>query len=338
MNLSSRSAAHEDFASFFDACYHDAQLDQSLRHAVEHEWHLLLDSQAAISLVVEDLSRPQHKRLVGCAQLAFVTRRFIKMVRAIQEPWVNARLDRLLPDGSSPLLAPDQIARANAASGLSALFTRWHRADRLLGPEEMLETNLFMLDSFQSYCRGYRFREMLIEATGEAARDQGLRAGFRQVCDYAEYYREHPPLPPPARRPFLMGVAREEALTTDGCVMSYYFVHRSPRFRLTASQQALLGLSLRQPNLSDVALAAELGVPVHRVKNLLRAVYRQISEVHFDLLPEMGEGSRGLEKKQRLLLYLRDHPEELRPYQLAQKLGSGVARPELKEAAEVKKG
>jgi len=314
IELFSRPAAHHDFMPFFSACYRDASVDWKLREIVEREWHLLLDSPATLSLVVEDRQRPADSRLIGCAQLAFVTRGFIRLMRDAPEPWVNARVAHPLPSGASPLLAPYQIAHANATTGLSALFTRWHRADSLLTVEELLETGLFLHDAFQAYSRGYQFRELLIEATGGPARDQALRAGFALRCDYEAYYREVTPLPPFTLRPHLMGVTREEALLKEGCLMSYYFVYRKPRLNLTISQQELLQLCLRKPDLSEGGLAEELGVPLHRVKNLLKAAYQRTACGSADLLPEVGEHGRGQEKKRRLLLYLREHPEELRPY------------------------
>ena len=314
MNLSSRPAEHKDFTPFFGACYSDACDNQWLRQAVEHEWRVLLDSPATLSMVVEDTARPLSSRLVGCAQLAFVTPSFVRLTRQVQEPWINARLVRPLPDISSPLLTEAQIARANAAGGLYALFTRWHRADRLLGPAEMLEASAFMHTAFQAYVLGYRYREILIEATGETARDKGLRAGFRLRCDYADYYRDRPPVPPPAVRPFLMGITGAEAVTEEGYVMGHYFAYRPPRLGLTTGEQAMLERCLRQAGLSEAALAREMDVPVHRVKNALRAAYARVSAAS-DLFPELGESAgRGIEKKRQLLQYLRDHPEELRPY------------------------
>ena len=69
VSLSSRPAAREDFAPFFDVCNHDARADQGLRHAVDHESHLLLDSQAAISLIMEDQSNVSASSL---AELLYV--------------------------------------------------------------------------------------------------------------------------------------------------------------------------------------------------------------------------------------------------------------------------
>lgn len=315
MNLSSRLAAPEDFAPFFNACYHDACHDQGLRQGIEHEWRFLMKSPATLTLVVEDPARLPDRRLVGCAQLVFLTPTFVRLARKAPIPWINSQVCRPLPDGSSALLSPAQIARANASTGLYALFTRWHRADWLLSPAEMLETNLFMHAAFQAYARGYRFRDILIEATGDLARDKGVRAGFYLRCDYADYYESHPPLPPPSWHPFLLGITRAEAVAAEGSAMSHYFVHRPPRLRLTPGQQEVLGLWLRHPDFSEGALADALGVPVFRIKNLLRAAYGRISVVAPDLLPEMGDGKRGQEKRRRLLQFLHEHPEELRPYQ-----------------------
>lgn len=155
----------------------------------------------------------------------------------------------------------------------------------------MLETGLFMHTAFQADARGYRFREIWAEATGAPARGLALRAGFRLRCDSASDYLSHPPLPPPRQRPFLMGVTHAEAVAVDGCQMGRHFVYRPPRLNLTPCQQELLARYLRQPDLSDAAMATEINMSIYRVKNLLRAAYRHISDLSLGLLPEFGMAS-----------------------------------------------
>lgn len=69
---------------------------------------------------------------------------------------------------------------------------------------------------------------------------------------------------------------------------------------------------------TDQELSHELGISPETVKKAWRRIYERVVVCVPDLIPldsaaENGTSERGKEKKQRLLRYLRDHPEELRP-------------------------
>ena len=97
--------------------------------------------------------------------------------------------------------------------------------------------------------------------------------------------------------------------------MSHYFIHNRPRFGFGARQQEMLRLSCLRSDFSDEMLAETLTMSVSAVKNWWQAVYRRVSAAHPDLLPPTDAvKARGPEKRRCLLQYLREHPEELRPY------------------------
>jgi len=60
-----------------------------------------------------------------------------------------------------------------------------------------------------------------------------------------------------------------------------------------------------------------LGISLSAVKKTWRSIYDRVTANSAGLIPgQMSEEltmERGEEKKQRLLAYLREHPEELRP-------------------------
>jgi len=319
VELAFRTATLEDFAPFYDACFSNDRDNAPLRGMVGHEWRVLLENPATLSFVVEDGTRPPERRLIGCGQLAFVTDRFVQWARSAPAPRVNVQATHPLPDGTWPLLTLPEVARGNGGGGLNGLFTRWARANALLRPEEQRLLGRFMHDAGLTLTRGYQFQELLIEAIGEAARDSALHAGFLERCAMPE----PPECVPPAKRPFLMGLTREEAHRREGSVMSHYFIYTPPRFGFTARQQDMLRLSLLRPDFSDGALAEALGVSIGAVKNWWRLVYERVSQADSDLLP-LGDAdrARGPEKRRRLLQYLRDHPEELRPYKPRRKEGA----------------
>ena len=302
MQLSARKAVREDFAAFYEACFYADRDNRPLRRWVAWEWEVLVKSGAALSLVVEEQPEREgaEKQLVACAQMAFVTDRFAAWARtASGEGGYNRQAICALPDGSWPLLSPQQIGRANAGDGLTGLFTRWHRADARLPQRELQTVGRFLHDAFQTQTRGYQFKEFFLEAQAKDACDQALRAGFVERS-------RRPPL-------FLLGLTREEAFASEGCLMNHYFVHYRPRFGFAPPEQAMLALC-RLCNAPDPVLAERLGVSLDKVKNRWRSVYRRIAAVDPDLLPPAEDRVRGPEKRRTLLRYLDSHPEELRPY------------------------
>ena len=92
-------------------------------------------------------------------------------------------------------------------------------------------------------------------------------------------------------------------------------MHEAPRFGFRPSEQRLLLTALRGG--TDDELSNELGISLSGVKKSWLSIYDRVSGhlAGFSSNRDAMEGTteRGKEKKQRLLNYLREHPEELRP-------------------------
>ena len=88
----------------------------------------------------------------------------------------------------------------------------------------------------------------------------------------------------------------------------------APRFNFRPSEQRLLLTALRGG--TDEELSDELGVSLSAIKKTWALIYERAS-AHLRGFSSNhvtdGASERGKEKKRRLLNYLRDHPEELRP-------------------------
>jgi len=312
VELRFREAAQADYRPFYDSCFLQHRANTAVQETVKHEWRVLLENEATVSMVVEDQERPEGRRIVGCGQIVFVTDQFVAWMKSFPLPNLNIQVSHPMPGGSCPLLTLPQVALANAGVGLNGVFTRWGRADGLLTEEESRGVGRYMHDSFMAVIRGYQFKELLIQAYTRPAHEQGLRAGFldRSCADDCRARGEQCDA-----HSFLMGLTREEARAQEGCVMSHYFVHNRPRFGFGARQQEMLRLSCLRSDLSDEMLAETLAMSVSAVKNWWQAVYRRVSATHPDLLPPTDAvKARGPEKRRCLLQYLREHPEELRPY------------------------
>jgi hypothetical protein len=113
-----------------------------------------------------------------------------------------------------------------------------------------------------------------------------------------------------------VGMTRDLVITRAGSWVGLLFVFTPPRLGLSPSQQRLLYSAFSGG--TDEELSDMLGISLFAVKKSWRAIYDQVAECLPELIPDRSEingltPSRGKQKKQRLLAYLREHPEELRP-------------------------
>jgi hypothetical protein len=85
---------------------------------------------------------------------------------------------------------------------------------------------------------------------------------------------------------------------------------------LQDADQQLLTTALT--GLTDEELARSLKLPLPAVKKRWRSLFERAS-AHPSLFPDMcdglEDGGRGRQKRQFVLAYVREHPEELRPFQ-----------------------
>ena len=120
------------------------------------------------------------------------------------------------------------------------------------------------------------------------------------------------------RQPHMLEATREKAAEQPGSWASLFFAYQKPVIGFTRSEQRLLSVALRGG--TDQELSDQLGISLSAVKKMWAAIYFRVqSHKPFDLRLELDEridGDRGKEKRRKLLAYLREHPEELKPYSL----------------------
>jgi hypothetical protein len=90
--------------------------------------------------------------------------------------------------------------------------------------------------------------------------------------------------------------------------------HVPPQFAFTRGEQELLELALEGAD--DVSIAKSSFVTLPAIKRRWSAIFERVGSIRPDLCPLDGEGTRGIQKRQRILTYVRSHPEELRPFDL----------------------
>ena len=174
-----------------------------------------------------------------------------------------------------------------------------------------------MIAAFIDVHRGFLLKELTAHAMTLENLEGAIRSGglFFSPVDARYVESSDRPLHEVFAAPHLIGLTRELAMTRVGTWIGSLFVYRSPQFGFRPSEQRLL-LSALQGG-TDEDLAAVLGVSLSAVKKTWRSIYDRVTHhspgLIPDQVPEELTSERGKEKKQRLLAYVRDHPEELRP-------------------------
>jgi hypothetical protein len=313
MNLRYRSFEPRDTAACLRLLEPYREYSPQVRAALPTFWKRLHDEQAMIGVVVEDCEPERTPAIVGFGADVAVTNEYMAVARAGCEPGLADRLIRHeLHDKGSPILRRSAIGQANAGGGLNVIVV--HAATPTSLPAESIRAIRFnMPQGFIWAHRGYRLKEVLREVwNDEREWDQ---AWGRLRSDFSDFYRKKG-LSIPRERPYLYGITPEEALANAASVGATLFLYSPPRCQFSKRAQELLARAMEGE--TDVALARALHVSLSAVKMRWRAIYERVEAVAPDLLPtaasHVAESSRGIEKRRRIIEYVRSHPEELRPF------------------------
>jgi hypothetical protein len=93
--------------------------------------------------------------------------------------------------------------------------------------------------------------------------------------------------------------------------------HVPPQFAFRRGEQELLELAMEGED--DVSIAKSLFVTLPAIKHRWSNIFERVASIRPDLCPLDGDGTRGIQKRQRILTYVRSHPEELRPFDCGQR-------------------
>jgi DNA-binding CsgD family transcriptional regulator len=282
-------------------------LAPAVRAALPAVWTRLLGHPGFNADVIEDLGRPAGQRIVGLGVAIALDERWTRRLRDDPPPHAAAALYAELLDGRFQPPADKDLARLNARGEVNFLVLHYEQLLTDLADPDTLQVLGVAMSLFRFAHAGYRLQALYQEGTAEQAAYL-LSMGFRPRTA-----RQQPGLPE------LFGLHRLEAcLLLPGTPVRDAFQFTPPRFGFSLSERRLLRLAVT--DLTDEAIGDELGISGHGVKKLWRQIHQRAQDAVPGLfgsavLPPAGEGGgRGPEKRRVLLQYLRQHPEELRPY------------------------
>ena len=227
-------------------------------------------------------------------------------------PGLSRRIYEALYRGTLTPMSDREIGLANARGELVLLNLQFSMRRSDLDEAYVHGVLNMANDTFRSAHAGFHLRAMYFEG-GVLDAPYVTSAGF-----LPRPYAQHSVIAalPLQRQPMLYGLTREQAHgSLPGTSVRAIFDHHAPRFGLSASQRRLLLHALFDE--PDAVLAERLGISPHGLKKLWRGIYERISDVAPDFFGDLvgdEDGKRGPEKRRQVLAYVRQRPEELRPW------------------------
>jgi len=282
--------------------------------ALPATWLSLLGREAFRPSVYEDFS-DSPARLLGVGCSAIISDDFLREAKTPPFFWIGAELTRRISSGRSPLLTDKQVREANSDGGINVAV--WEGAVSLRDIQRVEVADAYM-STFMEHHRGFQLKELIAQGSTDEVLACAHRGGYLFVSSSNGRYTDTMDKPPHEliHEPHITGLSRELAPTRRGTWASTLFAYEAPRFGFSPCEQRLLLAALLGG--TDEDLTDQLGISLSAIKKAWYSVYERVSANDPKLLPltifnEDGHTERGKTKKQRLLAYLHDHPEELRP-------------------------
>jgi len=290
-------------------------LDAGLRQALPALWERLVESPAMVTGVNEDMALPAGRRIQSWGVTLILQPQWVERIQleTAPQPYLSRRLYAALAEGSLQPMSDREIGLANAGAGLTMMVLHHSIRPNSFGESYLGAVLNSANEAFRGHHGGYNLKAIYFETS--AALAPGVAAAGFPPARYAD---DAPPLEhlPEPLRPVLFCMRREDALQQlPGTSARHVFEYQPPLFRFSASQRRLLWLSLFDD--SDDYLMQALDVSVHGLKKLWRGIYERIEDVSPEFFGDTSasdDGKRGPEKRRQVLGYVRQRPEELRPW------------------------
>jgi len=264
--------------------------------------------------IFESTSSAGEHEMVAFRVSAFIEPSFARQFNDQPFPYVSAHVWDCIARGDSPILNRKEVAKANAQASLHLGVLHWCLRDRNPQSPETLAVLGLVPAAWQAVHGGYHVESIAFyEVYGKVHSAVMRNIGYQQL---SFTQNQHKLAGVDADNlPICFSVHRDQIRLGAAALMGVSMFQASqPRFGLSLSQQRLIVLALE--GAADRQLATELCIAYDSVRKAWEAIYRRIEAVDSSVLPSSGaDGThRGVEKRRCVLEYLRQHLEELRPF------------------------
>jgi hypothetical protein len=275
-------------------------------------WKKLLGLGDATRSAVVERQSTSGREIVGFGLAAFVKERFADAEVLEPRPGLNARVIESVVTDNSVVATLKEVRDANTRGTLQQVIldTSWKRTG--LNRSHVNEVRVLLGQAYHDLFAGYRFSRIITELVDEL--DFWHLSGTRGewIFDRFGAYRK-------ANRETLWNADRALAYVTADSIRADphsiaadLFLHRHPQFMFRSGEQQLLEVAL--DGLDDGPAAIALCLSVAAIKRRWTKIFERVAVSQPDLCDLQSVGVRGMQKRQRILAYMRNHPEELRPF------------------------
>ena len=269
------------------------------RATERRRWERLWASGLPEGIVMEDLSQAGEARAVGIMVAVTAMPEIVDRIVAPSGPsLLDGLADSVEAAGAVP--SEEAIGEANAREGLDLVVCWIGYGDTPRPIESLAKVRGHLFAAFLDLIGGNRLRRITFEAPGEKAIEWFDGYGFERL-------REE-------NGAVVLSISKGEAIAGDDLSNQRLFSYEPPILGFSAAQRAILRLA--RQGYTDQEIANLLGRTTDSVKKRWGGIYARFANAFPGRLPAGREGSRGAEKRRTLLTYLKDRPEELRPYGL----------------------
>jgi hypothetical protein len=243
----------------------------------------------------------------------FVSDERAESYHRLESPLIARRMLAEWREGGHPFLGIGEIARCNARNGLNLVIT--HFGADLTAPNALLTATNYEMG--RRMFLGWNMRSFTTENFRHGrydARSWGAALGYR-VGTYSTSALNAVGISK-SEAPCVWMATRKGAQDNPSVTLALLFpLFRPPRCGFTAREQQ--GLLLALDGNTDERIAQALGISNSTAKRLFRSIYekaeRALSIEEFTGI-SLEPGIRGAEIRRRLLNFVRQHPNELRPF------------------------
>lgn len=280
-------------------------------------WLRLLGCEGMTTALFEEVEG-DRRTTWGLGVAVFVNDAFMREMRTPPLFWFGPELAKRVVRGTSPVLSDTEVREANSGEGLNLLVWEGAVCREFADRSEVYH---LMVSAFLALHRGFLLKEMITSQVESVPRAQWAVDGGGYFWDptNAQYLKSpRTTVDDFVREPHIVGTTRELEAARPGSWVGALFDYRRPRFGFCPSEQRLLRVALGGNSGTDQELAKTLGVSLPTVKKTWLSIYGRVAECEPEWIADYsqaddGASGRGKEKRRRLLAYLRDCPEELRP-------------------------
>ncbi len=277
-------------------------------------WLDLYGRLAHTAVVLEE-GDGRNWQVCGVGVSVFIKDSFLRELKTPPFFWYGPELAKRIVNGNSPLLSDKEVREKNVCGGMNVVC--W---EGCLRPEAETRTEIYnkLMGAFVEEHRGYLWNEIIATQAESVLRLQSMmRTGEMWLSSERHQWIESvdKDLEEAFTAPHVVGLARGMP-SIVGSWAGALFDYNPPRFGFSRSEQQLLASAWHGG--TDEELSEVLGISISAVKKTWQTIYQRVTARRPDLTPpskhsDSAPRDRGKEKKQRLIAYLREHPEELRP-------------------------